>query len=209
MAIENLKFRLNGVTPILMHCGQTSDPLNDFSKALKRISGKRSKTDDDHAEMSIIEWWAGLYLSKPCEIDGATVTPDKDAKIIIPAHVLDSALRAGARITKNGKVASAGCMVDGNGAFAHDGPTDLVKLSTTPRFVHRASVKVGQSRVIRTRPVFESWSVTFGVDIDPSVIEPQMVLDALSDAGRLVGIGDWRPGAPRGGSYGRFGVEVL
>jgi hypothetical protein len=209
MKIISQTFRLSGLTPMLMHCGQTADPLNQFARAMKRVSAKRGKTDDDLGELSNLEWWAGLYLDTPPEIDGTTVTPAPGTKIIVPAHVLDSCIREGARKAKMGKQASAGAIVEGDGKFTHDGPDDLATLSAKPRFTARHAVKVGTAKVMRTRPVFPVWSIEFSVAIDPSVLEVSQVLDALVNAGRLVGIGDWRPGAPRGGSFGRFVAEAL
>ena len=209
MKIISQTFKLTGLTPILMHCGQTADPLNQFARAMKRISGKRGKTDDDLAEMSTLEWWAGLYLSKPPSIDGTTVTPADGTKIILPAHVLDSCIREGARKAKLGKQASAGCIVESDGAFNYEGPKDLMRLSRDPNHVARHAVKVSTAKVMRTRPTFSDWSVTFSAAIDPTVLEVSQVLDSLVNAGRLVGIGDWRPGAPRGGSFGRFEAEAV
>ena len=202
-------FELEGIAPLLMHCGQTSDPLNQFARAMKRMSGKRSKTDDDLAELSAVEWWAGLYLDRAPTIDGVRVIPQENTKIVIPAHVLDSCIREGARKSKLGKQASAGCIVEADGVLSHDGPKDLVALSTTDRHLARHAVKVGQAKVMRTRPLFPVWSVRFACEIDPTVLEVQQVLDSLANAGTLVGIGDWRPGAPRGGSFGRFVVKAL
>jgi hypothetical protein len=209
MKTVNQKFSIAGLTPLLMHCGQTADPLNQFARAMKRVSGKRNKTDDDLAEMSQLEWWAGLYLDKAPRIDGTAVVVQKDAKIIIPAHVLDSCIREGARKAKMGKQASAGCIVAADGVLSHSGPSDIVALASDPKFTARHAVKVGTAKVMRTRPMFSEWSVTFACEIDTTVLEVSQVLDALTNAGRLVGIGDWRPGAPRGGSFGRFTAEAI
>jgi len=70
-------------------------------------------------------------------------------------------------------------------------------------------VKVGQMRVARVRPIFPVWACEFTILADTSVIEVEQVKQSLVNAGKLVGLGDWRPGAPRGGSFGRFTVEVL
>jgi len=207
MAIQDIGFRITGITPILMHNGQTADPLNQFARAMKKCSGKRNKTDEDLEELSRLEWWAGLYIDQAPTIDGATVTPAPNSRLVIPAHLLDSCIREGARKSKMGKQASAGCIVNGDGAFNHQGPANLAKLAESPAYYHRAAVKVGTSKVMRTRPIFTSWEVSFSVSIDSTVIEPEMVLQALESAGKLVGIGDWRPGAPRGGSFGRFEAE--
>lgn len=209
MAILNQTFRISGVTPILMHCGQTADPLNNFARSMKRLSGKRNKTDEDHEEMSRLEWWAGLYLNEAPEIAGSSsVKLAPDSALVLPAHLLDSCIREGARKGKMGKQASAGCIVDGDGCFQTD-TDDIMAMSVSPRYTHRAAVKVGTSKVMRTRPIFHDWQCTFSVSVDTSVIEVEQILMALDAAGKLVGVGDWRPGAPRGGSFGRFQAEAV
>jgi hypothetical protein len=64
MGLKQLEISIRGVSPLLMHNGQTADPLNTFSKQLKAVSGKRKKTEEDYAEMSRIEWHAALYVTR-------------------------------------------------------------------------------------------------------------------------------------------------
>ena len=77
---------------LIMHSGQTADPLNHFTKALKEISSKRKKTDADFEAMANIEYQAGLYLNK-------------NREVIIPSRVLESVLVEGAKKSKEGKIA--------------------------------------------------------------------------------------------------------
>jgi len=202
-----MKINLRGISPIIMHCGQTADPLNQFSRAMKKLSAKRNKTDDDLAILSGIEWWAGLYLDRPAVIaEDFSVSINTAACLELPAHVIDSCMRDGARKIKLGKQASAGCLVTGPAKFTHDGPNDVNALALDSRFSYRTAVKVGQAKVMRNRPIFPVWSASFTVEMDNSVIDPEQIMDAMRNAGKLVGLGDWRPGAPRGGFYGRFEV---
>jgi hypothetical protein len=204
----SVTFTITGIAPLLMHNGQTADPLNHFAKAMKQLSGKRKKTDEDLEVMAALEWWAGLYLTKTAAIgDDFSVTAPDEARTCLPAHLLDSVIREGARKSKMGKQASAGVIVEGDAKLTHEGSANVNQLATDPRFVARHAVKVSTSKVMRTRPMFSEWSAEFSVCIDPGVIDVSDVRLALSNAGRLVGIGDWRPGAPRGGSFGRFVLE--
>lgn len=201
-------FLLEGVSPLLLHSGQTVDPLNQFTKAAERIKKRaKDKTEEDLARESLIQWWGGLYLSTPAIIseDGDVSVPD-GTSIVIPAHQIDSCIREGARKTKDGKTAAAGVIVESDGKLIHNGPADLMKLVKDERFHYRCPVKVAAARVMRTRPRFDSWGITFSVAIDPGVAEVDDVKRWLIAAGRFVGIGDWRPGAPRGGNFGRFVV---
>jgi hypothetical protein len=73
--------------------------------------------------------------------------------------------------------------------------------------VHRVSVKVTSSRVMRTRPQFHEWSAEVDIDYDTSQAHASDILRWLETAGRIIGIGDWRP--EKSGNFGRFTVEQV
>ncbi len=94
-----MEVTIEGVSPLLMHNGQTADPLNKFSKELKAVSSKRKKTDEDYAEMSRIEWHAGLYV-------------DKHGFIVLPSEALEAAIGDGAKKSKLGKAFKSAVFID-------------------------------------------------------------------------------------------------
>ena len=101
---------------LIMHNGQTANPLNPFSKAMKEISGKRKKTDSDYEAMSNIEYKAGLYV-------------DAKNNVIIPSRVLESVLAEGAKKSKEGKLALSGMFVDTDALLDYEGyPMSLDEL---------------------------------------------------------------------------------
>ena len=63
-----------------------------------------------------------------------------------------------------------------------------------------------KGRILRHRPMFDEWSISFQVQIDTDLVSERLVKDILEDAGKLVGIGDFRPA--RKGPYGRFSVTT-
>lgn len=65
-------------------------------------------------------------------------------------------------------------------------------------------VLVPKGRILRHRPMFDEWCVDFQIQIDTDLVGERLVRDILADAGKLVGIGDFRPA--RKGPYGRFTV---
>lgn len=71
--------------------------------------------------------------------------------------------------------------------------------------IDRRPVVVGKARVLRCRPTFKKWRVKLALEIDVAILRPADVKDALALAGRIVGIGDYRPA--NGGGFGRFKVE--
>lgn len=186
---EKLTFKIQGISPLLMHNGQLADPGNQYSRAVKEISSKRNKTEADFEEMARLEWMGSLYLA-----DGAPC---------IPGYVLEATLigRGGAaRKQKMGKQAAAGLYVTANFPLEYDGPRDPKELWTINRFRFQALVRVGQARVMRTRPIFNEWAATVNIEVEPDLVN---VADAklwMAIAGRESGLMDWRP------KFGRFEV---
>ena len=178
---------------LIMHNGQTSDPLNIFAKRLKEVTSdkQRKKTDEGIVEMGRIECEAGLYL-------------DAKKRVVLPSRVLEAALSEGARKTKEGKLALSGMFVDTDGVLAYDGgPLNVAQILNSPEHQLRLSVVVGQAKVMRVRPFFKDWSTTFQVSVLDEMVTGSMLRTWLNNTGNFVGIGDYRP------RYGRFSVTKV
>lgn len=59
-------------------------------------------------------------------------------------------------------------------------------------------------RVLRHRPSFEKWSLSFTVNLDTSMIAAQLLRDIVDSAGSNIGLGDFRPDTK--GPFGKFVV---
>lgn len=181
----------SGGSPLLMHNERLADPLDDFARALKEISGKRGKTDADLIEMGRREFLGGLYTNGngPC----------------IPAWNIIRCLQGGAARHRRGKDVLRGCFpllqeVD----VLYEGPRDpdaLWKLRES--FSLRKGVGVGQKKVMRTRPIFSEWAAELPIEIDPEIFNLDAIATVWRDAGRFEGLGDMRP------VYGRFVATAL
>lgn len=182
------EFTITGLTPLLMHSGRLADPLDPATQALAKLTSKRNKTEADHKALSECEWYGSLYV-------------DESGAPCLPGEVIEAALVEGAKRYKLGKVAKGGLVVEGNFALKYDGPKTTAKLWAHGGFTKRAAVKVGQARVIRTRPIFPKWSCTFDVLWDPLLVKDEDQLGEIVTSAGLTGIGDWRP------KFGRFEVE--
>lgn len=173
-----------GLAPLIMHNGQTADPLNRYAKAMKEVSGKRKKTEADYAEMSRIEYIAGLYMD--------------EAGPVLPAIMIEATITAGARKSKTGKQAQAGVIVEKHARLDFDGPRTAPELFADDGFRLSVPVRIGQQKIIRTRPIFHSWSSNIEVSYLSDVLNERDLVTAIRNAGSLCGFGDWRP------RYGRF-----
>lgn len=184
--LQEITVTIRGVAPLIMHNGQTCDPLNKFARAIKEISGKRKKTDEDYAEMGRLEWIAGLYVNE-------------EGRLIIPADVLDSAMVEGAKKSKLGKQFKSAVFVPNDADLIIDKKNYTVdKLWGDENYRDVRGVRVGQARIMRTRPIFRTWECTFTIQYDDEQVNEADVRRALRDCGVQVGLCDYRP------KYGRF-----
>ena len=71
--------------------------------------------------------------------------------------------------------------------------------------VDRRPVVVGKARILRCRPCFAKWRMKVALEVDAAILTTAQVRESLALAGRIVGIGDYRP--EKGGGFGRFTVE--
>jgi tetrahydrodipicolinate N-succinyltransferase len=189
MAWQTLKYQLTSSSDMLFHNGQMANPLNKWAKLMKQISSRRAKTDADHEEIARIEFLASLYMAA----DGP----------VIPAEVLDAVLINGAKKSKEGMTAKSGAFCLEHARLEYDGPRTADELWADERFRHISIVRVGQAKVVRTRPIFNKWSAIVSVNIETGIVNPARVDDWLTIAGTQVGIGDWRP------QHGRFQAQRL
>lgn len=61
-----------------------------------------------------------------------------------------------------------------------------------------------KGRILRHRPMFNRWRIEFDMQVNCDLIDLKTVKEIVTNAGQLVGIGDFRPA--RKGPYGRFEV---
>ena len=184
---EKVSVTIKGLTPTCMHNGQLADPLNKWSKMIKELTAKgKKKTDADIAEIQRLEWFGGLYV--------------EDGAIGWPSDNIEAMIRSAAKMSKQGKDVQRGLLCEGFSRLDYDGPKDLDALFADDRFRMVNSVRVGQSRVIRTRPQFPVWSLSFEILYLEDQLNLKDVRSFLDTAGMYVALSDRRP------KFGKFEV---
>ena len=182
------KYTIRGTTPLMLHNGQLANPFNEITQEMKKISGKRKKTEDDFRDLANLEWRGGLYVNSdgiPC----------------IPSNLLKATLVNGAKKNRLGKQFTAGLFISDNPVIKHkDSDKTVEELSQDPRYRDQRMVKVQTSKVLRTRPVFPEWELTFEVAFLPDVIDERAIDQAIEIAGYVIGLAEYRP------EFGRFEV---
>jgi len=181
-----VQVQLEGIAPLILHNGQTSDPSNKFSQAMKQISSKRKKTDADFEELAKLEFFGGLYLNQKQEV-------------IVPTSCLSATIVSGAKKHKEGPAAKAGVFVLGDALLDYGEMLNPEKLwQKRNDYALTARVKIGQSAIMRTRPIFRNWTLKFMAFLNEDLVSLNAFTDWIVTAGLQVGLCDWRP------QHGRF-----
>lgn len=186
--LQELKLKLRSVAPLVMHNGQTADPMNKFARQMKELSGQRKKTEEIYIEMSRVEWLASLYVNE----DGA---------LILPSELIEATIHNGAKFSKLGKVFKSSVFVNDDAVLDIGVKKKAVELISEDKYRYVRCVRVGQARVMRTRSIFNQWKCDVTVLYDDEQVNKTDVMRAVKDAGVRVGFCDRRP------KFGRF--EVL
>lgn len=186
----DFRITLTGTTELLMHNARLANPLDPATKALKGVTSKRIKTDEDHEEMARLEHAGGLYC-------------DPEVGPYIPGANFERCLLDAAKITKSGQKVKQGVFITTTiNPLAYNGPRDPAGLWADQNFRHIASVKVTTSRVMRTRPMFRQWKVDALGILDGAVLSLPDLRSIAVTAGQRVGLGDYRP------RFGRFEATI-
>ena len=188
-----IQIECTSISPLLMHSDRASDPLSKEAQWLSEISGKRQKTEAEIVELARREFHCSLYL-------------DTAGRPTVPVDNVHSCLYAAAKRRKEGPLFSGSFTVS-SVRFGYEGPDDPDALwEAQETFVDRRSVKVGTSRVIRTRAIFPAWQLSIAAEHDPAVADLFNIGQWAEIAGARIGLGDYRP--QRGGLFGRFEARV-
>ncbi len=219
--MQTVKVKITGTMPLLMHADNID--WADKMAAWKNASANKaaSKAGDDRTP----PWrWVGcLNYDDP-----------KAGVVTIPSEYIMRSIMGGAAMVSTGKgkstfksLSQSGllcaefhwpllvqgkpiAMLDVNAALAmetFEEQKELAEMLGFSLFVKRA--KIGTSKHIRVRPRFDEWSVAGEIMITDKLITRAVLSEILDNAGRLKGMGDWRPGAPTPGPFGTFTATVV
>ena len=186
--MKSATYKIVGTAPMMMHSERLANPFDDMTKAMKAVTGKRKKTEDDLLEIARLEWLGGLYH-------------DEEVGIHVPGYNVFAAMVNGGKMHKLGtQIKRAAVVQEDKLPLVFDGPKDPAELFKNKRFVDMRSVKVGTAKVLRCRPIFREWSLSFTLLYEESAIQREDLDRVLGDTGRMIGLGDYRP------RFGRFEI---
>ncbi|MGQ9570179.1 MAG: hypothetical protein ACUVWN_04590 [bacterium] len=175
--MEQVKVRIEGITPLLMHrFGQDTDNVPKSKK-----KGQKQITDD---------YKSYLYV-------------DHEGKLVQPAeHIMGAMKDAGAKFQIPSQRKMTYKKIIGSGAVQV--VPDLIPHEVQSWTVDSRPVVVNRGRIIRQRPRLDRWALSFTLLYDEEEISKATLKEILEVAGKTVGIGDFRPA--KGGMFGKFMV---
>lgn len=177
---------------------QTASPLNKWAKALKDVTSKKKKTDDDTLKIIELQFMASWYID--------------DGRYVLPSENVLKSFEAGAKEFKKGsKLVENVQIIEDNLVIKFDGmDKSLEELYDNgngkyvdTRICGISSGFGSKAKVLATRALIDKWSVTATLVYDESQIDLADILRAAEIAGQRKGVGTYRR------RFGRYKVEVI
>lgn len=183
---KKISFRIVGKTPLVMN-----NPMS-YSRDSGDAKRKTIPTPEDEAKSK-------AYMNE-------------DGTLYAKGEWFMGSMRKAASGLKIGKISAkvvlaAGFQVaDETMPLVH--PKTKKPLKDYEIYVCRAVVQ--RQGVLRARPRLAEWSCTLNCLYDDEILSPKQIFQILTQAGKISGVGDQRPGAPSTpGRYGTFMVEEI
>lgn len=192
-----IEITIRGIAPLIMSNGRMADPLDPYAKLKKAYTSKTKKTDEDYASLADIEFEAALYWSD-------------EIGVYLPAENLQRMLHDAAKKIKLGRQI-VHAVVNEAPPLIFDDHDNLAALKARKDIHFRAICGVNGKKVVVCRPrIPTGWTSTFTVSLDLVEMDIRQFEQVIEIAGRKIGLGNWRPAAPKvPGRYGRFVVEKM
>ena len=169
-----VKVRIEGVSPLLQHRFPDSENVKDIKS--RKVSGSR-----DYGDMCE----KALYRLE----DGTIFQPSE--------HIWSSLVKAAVNFKIAGRGKKTYKDLVKSAVFV---APDCIVHEIQDWVIDRRSVVIQRSRIMRERPRFDKWAISFNIRVIDTQLASDELKRLLDYAGTNVGIGDYRP------RYGRFMV---
>lgn len=207
MNTTDIEIEITGISGYIQHNGRLADETDLLSIARKQaqVDYKKNPTKENWEHFAKAMMLGGAYFSD-------------DLGVYIPEDCLRAMLvkaAAGVKMSGMKTYKSAASTL----AFENYGFSVLIdgkplknadSFIANPAYQFARIVTIGKSKVRSVRPILpKGWQSKIVISFLPSVIDGKTIVEIFSAAGLEVGIGDWRPSAPKPGPFGRFLVTAV
>lgn len=188
--MKTIKFKVTGTTALMLNNPQTVNQFNEYSKQLKTLTSKRTKTEDDLMEISRIKFLSSLYVN--------------NGVYVIPAQHFEKSVIEASKERKLGK------KFERSFRIFNDCPLDFKDKNKTPEqlydlgiYVDIRTVGIKQSKITTTRAIFPQWETTVECFFDETQLNENDIVDIFEIAGLRYGIGTYRR------LYGKYTIKNI
>lgn len=207
--LKIIEVQIQGTTDLLLHSSAGMNPKNQVNKTIEPIKNRRGKAKTEYvlASMEKADWLnSGVWATEGrCYLQGEDFVFEGYSNPAVPTEYLIRSIQEAAKASKMGKqVSQSVTQVDDELIILdYKGTKDASEMWEDPygRFVDCRSVRIGTSKIMRNRVRIPSGYVgAASLLIDTSLIDVDSVKNFIVDAGRRIGIGDFRV------KFGKFKV---
>lgn len=184
MRPEIVTFKIVGISPLLQN-NPAAFIGNDSDDGI--TTGKKKYNDEEEARLRVYK--------------------DADGRFVHPAESFIKSMVKAVTGKKFGKK-SAPALLKGAVFLAEPWCVieDAKGQEANQYTIDRRSVVIKKiNRVLRCRPCWSNWRMSLALEMDAALMDRSQLVVALGLAGRVIGIGDYRP--EKGGGFGRFRLE--
>lgn len=187
--MKSIKFRIIGTMPLMLNNPRTVNPFDEYSKAMKEITAKRKKTDDDQEQLMKLKFLASLYVNNK----GEYFIPSEHIAMIAAAKEK----KLGAKFVRSMQVVGDSIL-----HFKDDKktPEQLYELGI---YTDVRAVGIMKAKVITARAIIPEWSFDTEIWYDESQLDESDIVSAVEIGGLRYGVGTYRK------RFGRFKAEKI
>ena len=203
--MKTIKCRWTGIRPLVMSNPQTVKVSNSYATESRRLGtafkAARKKQDEDkliELEQKQLrnDWESSAYWD------------DEKKKFFVPDTAILASVRAGATAGKKGRDIDRAVIMTETEAYIdtiNHRTLDAAfkdiqfRLECPCKIPPKTGALIWKCRCM----IPTGWKLDFSLEFDDEIIAEKSLISALETAGRLCGVGGWRP------KFGRFLVEIL
>lgn len=182
--MKTIEVEIRGTTPLLIHrfTEQSEQGKSTRKQMIKQVDPREEATKNAYIADD------GTYYFSAFSIPGAMGNAGSNHKMKGSRKSLRFVVPSAVRITANTITIMNG-----------DGPAKQFEVDSRP-----VTIPATKGRIMRHRPRFDCWGAKFNLLLDDSQLDIESAQQLLEEAGRNIGIGDFRP--EKRGPFGTFRV---
>lgn len=204
--MKTIKVKWVGIRPLILSNPQTVQLSNRYASESRRLNTllKAARKKQDEHKLAELE-----QLQIRNDWEASSYWDDKAKKFFVPDTLILACIRNGAAAAKKGKDIDRAVLISETEAhietaIKHNSlegyfNDSAFRLECPCKVPPKTGALIWKARCM----IPTGWSIQFQIEYDDNIVADKSLTEALELAGRLSGLGGWRP------KYGRFLVEEI